>query len=146
MWERFTDPARRVVLLAQQHAAQTQSTSIESVHLLLGLLSVQETTAAQILAEAGLTEEQVRIELAPTKLAVISEKLRLSLTDVEELRRRFHVDAELVRQIEEQVRRKLQAQDEKPDLRFSQDAEQVLVLAADEARRLFKQLKQLKFI
>jgi ATP-dependent Clp protease ATP-binding subunit ClpC len=49
MFERFTDRARRVVVLAQEHARQCDHTSIEPEHLLIALLKEGEGVAWQAL-------------------------------------------------------------------------------------------------
>lgn len=63
MWQRFTERARRVVLLAQEEAAQLESGFVGSEHLLLGLLREDEGVAAQVLAVEGITYSLVRREV-----------------------------------------------------------------------------------
>src|SRR5215468_9169548 len=64
MFERFTDRARRVVVLAQQEARLLGHDYIGTEHLLLGLLADGEGTAARALESLGVTldaaREQVR--------------------------------------------------------------------------------------
>ncbi|HEX5204859.1 ATP-dependent Clp protease ATP-binding subunit [Paractinoplanes rhizophilus] len=66
MFERFTDQARRVVVLAQEEARRLDHHFIGTEHLLLGLLhrpGEGEGVAAQALAELGVTLEAARIEV-----------------------------------------------------------------------------------
>jgi len=64
MFERFTDRARRVIVLAQQEARLLSHNYIGTEHLLLGLLADGGGTAAQALESLGVTldaaREQVR--------------------------------------------------------------------------------------
>jgi ATP-dependent Clp protease ATP-binding subunit ClpC len=60
MFERFTDRARRVVVLAQEEARAFNHNYIGTEHLLLGLVSEQEGVAAQTLASVDLTIEGIR--------------------------------------------------------------------------------------
>lgn len=50
MFERFTEPARRVLFFARYEAAQLGSTSIGTAHLLLGLLREKQGIAHDILS------------------------------------------------------------------------------------------------
>jgi ATP-dependent Clp protease ATP-binding subunit ClpC len=60
MFERFTDRARRVVVLAQQEARLLNHNYIGTEHLLLGILAVGEGMAVHALDEMGITLEIVR--------------------------------------------------------------------------------------
>ncbi len=60
MFERFTDRARRVVVLAQEEARLLKHNYIGTEHLLLGLMREEEGLAAQTLMELGLTHSAVR--------------------------------------------------------------------------------------
>jgi hypothetical protein len=53
MFERFTDKARRVLVLAQEHAKATDAMEITSVHMLLALTDTSTGTASRVLSEAG---------------------------------------------------------------------------------------------
>jgi ATP-dependent Clp protease ATP-binding subunit ClpA len=55
MFERFTDRARRVVVLAQEEARMLSHNHIGTAHLLLGLLNEQSGIAVQALEAAGVT-------------------------------------------------------------------------------------------
>lgn len=61
MFERFTDPARRVVVLAQEEARMLGHGYIGTEHLLLGLVHEGEGTAAQVLEDAGVTLDRTRV-------------------------------------------------------------------------------------
>ncbi|GAA5007400.1 Clp protease N-terminal domain-containing protein [Actinopolymorpha pittospori] len=68
LFERFTDGARRVVVLAQEEARQLGHNYIGTEHLLLGLMHEGSGEAARALAGAGLTLDGVReqvLALAP---------------------------------------------------------------------------------
>jgi len=60
MFERFTDRARRVVVLSQAEARAFNHDHIGTEHLLLGLIHEGEGVAAQVLVSAGLTLEGIR--------------------------------------------------------------------------------------
>ena len=62
MFERYTEKARRVIFFARYEASQYGSHSIESEHLLLGLLREDRALAANFLAEK-LGERSVRDEI-----------------------------------------------------------------------------------
>src|ERR1700730_16717504 len=60
MFERFTDRARRVVVLAQEEARLLNHNYIGTEHILLGLLHEGEGVAAKALESLGLHLEAVR--------------------------------------------------------------------------------------
>src|SRR5207342_1819564 len=60
MFERFTDRARRVVVLAQEEARMLNHSYIGSEHILLGLIHEGEGVAAKALESLGITQETVR--------------------------------------------------------------------------------------
>ncbi len=64
MFERFTDGARQVVVLAQDEARTLGNDSIGTEHLLLGLLREENGVAAQVLAALGITLEDARTNAA----------------------------------------------------------------------------------
>ena len=95
MFERFTDPARRVVALAQEEASALGHEYIGTEHLLLGLLSEREGLGGRVLTSLGLTLERARaetigiigtgakgVQLDPDALATIG-------IDLDEVRRRI---------------------------------------------------------
>ena len=63
MFERFTDRARRVVVLAQEEARGFNHNYIGTEHLLLGLLAEGEGIAAQTLASLGVTSDRTRLDI-----------------------------------------------------------------------------------
>jgi len=69
MFERFTDRARRVVVLAQEESQRLSHNYIGSEHLLLGLLAEQEGVAARALQSLNVTltaaREQVEEIIGP---------------------------------------------------------------------------------
>ena len=60
MFERFTDRARRVVVLAQEEARMLNHNYIGTEHLLLGLIHEGEGVAAKALAAMEIRQEAVR--------------------------------------------------------------------------------------
>jgi ATP-dependent Clp protease ATP-binding subunit ClpC len=60
MFERFTDRARRVVVLAQEEARMLSHNYIGTEHLLLGLIHEGEGVAAKALESLGISLEAVR--------------------------------------------------------------------------------------
>jgi ATP-dependent Clp protease ATP-binding subunit ClpA len=64
MFERFTPPARRVVVLAQEEARQLQHNYIGTEHVLLGLISGEPGgLPARVLGGIGLTLDEARQEV-----------------------------------------------------------------------------------
>ncbi|MEU7871384.1 ATP-dependent Clp protease ATP-binding subunit [Dactylosporangium sp. NPDC049140] len=63
MFERFTDAARRVVVLAQESARTLNHNYLGSEHLLLGLLLEDEGVAAAALRALGITLDKARHEV-----------------------------------------------------------------------------------
>ena len=64
MFERFTERARQVVVLAQDEARALKHNYIGTEHLLLGLLREEEGLAARVLESLEITAEGVRSEVA----------------------------------------------------------------------------------
>ncbi len=60
MFERFTDKARRAVVLAQEEARTLDHNYIGTEHLLLGLLREEDGVAARALGSLGVSLEAVR--------------------------------------------------------------------------------------
>ncbi len=60
MFERFTERARKVVVLAQDEARHFNHNYIGTEHLLLGLLREDEGVAAQALSSLNVTLDEVR--------------------------------------------------------------------------------------
>lgn len=63
MFERFTERARQVVVLAQIEAGGLGHNYIGTEHLLLGLLREEEGIAARVLESLGVGIEEVRAEV-----------------------------------------------------------------------------------
>ena len=63
MFERFSDRARRVVVLAQDEAKALNHNYIGTEHLLLGLVSEGEGVAAKALTSLGISLEAVRAQV-----------------------------------------------------------------------------------
>jgi len=60
MFERFTERARQVVVLAQEEARALKHNYIGTEHLLLGLLREEEGVAARVLDSLQISTEEVR--------------------------------------------------------------------------------------
>jgi Clp amino terminal domain, pathogenicity island component len=60
MFERFTERARQVVVLAQEEARTLKHNYIGTEHILLGLLREEQGLAARVLESLDITVEQVR--------------------------------------------------------------------------------------
>ena len=60
MFERFTPPSRRVVVLAQEEARMLDHNYIGSEHILLGLIHEGEGVAARAIVSLGLTLDMAR--------------------------------------------------------------------------------------
>src|SRR5256884_895795 len=64
MFERFTERARQVVVLAQEEARILKHNYIGTEHILLGLLREEEGLAARVLESLDITVEEVRAQVA----------------------------------------------------------------------------------
>src|ERR1700675_2295674 len=64
LFERFTERARQVVVLAQDEARRLNHNYIGTEHILLGLLREEEGLAARVLKSLDVTPEQVRAQVA----------------------------------------------------------------------------------
>ena len=64
MFERFTERARQVVVLAQDEARALGHNYIGTEHILLGLLREEEGLAARVFEVLGVTIEEVRAQVA----------------------------------------------------------------------------------
>jgi len=63
MFERFTDKARQVVVLAQEEARLMRHGHVGTEHLLVALARVDDDVATPMLADHGLTAEKARAEV-----------------------------------------------------------------------------------
>jgi ATP-dependent Clp protease ATP-binding subunit ClpC len=64
VFERFTERARQVVVLAQDEARALKHNYIGTEHILLGLLREEEGLAARVLEQLDITVEEVRAQVA----------------------------------------------------------------------------------
>ena len=77
MFERYTERARRVLFFARYEASQLGSVSIETDHLLLGLIREGKGVTSRIFAMAHLSLEQIRKEIEDR--SVFHEKVHVSV-------------------------------------------------------------------
>ena len=63
MFERYTERARRILFFARYEASQLGSVSIETTHLLLGLIREGDNPATQVLNGLGVDPNRVRQEV-----------------------------------------------------------------------------------
>lgn len=63
MFERFTDRARRVIVLAQEEARELNHNFMGTEHILLGLIKEGEGVAAKALESMGINLDDVRSEV-----------------------------------------------------------------------------------
>jgi ATP-dependent Clp protease ATP-binding subunit ClpC len=63
MFERFTDRARRVVVLSQEEARRLHHNYIGTEHILLGLIREQDGIASRVLDNFGMSLDGVRTEV-----------------------------------------------------------------------------------
>lgn len=87
MFERFTDRARKLIVLAQQEADRSGQRRIGTEHILLALLEEQQSKASRILIDRGVTRESL--------IPVISDLPELEPVD-EADGMRFTIDAKTV--------------------------------------------------
>ena len=63
MFERYTERARRVIFFARYEASQLGSRTIETEHLLLGLIRENNGLTGQLLARSKIEPEDIRGEI-----------------------------------------------------------------------------------
>jgi len=63
MFNRFTERARKVILLAKEEAKRFNHDYIGTEHILLGLIREGEGVASAVLASLGLTSDKIRLEV-----------------------------------------------------------------------------------
>lgn len=63
-FERFTEDAKKVLMMAQEEAERAHHSYIGTEHLLLGLMRQPDTTAAEVLRELGVDLDAVRATIA----------------------------------------------------------------------------------
>ena len=77
MFERYTEKARRVIFFARYEASQLGSISIETEHLLLGLIREGKGLTSRIFARSHLSLENIRKEIEGR--TVFREKVSTSI-------------------------------------------------------------------
>src|SRR5512135_2124624 len=77
MFERYTERARRVLFFARHEASQLGSPSIETEHLLLGLIREAKGLTGRILARSHVSVETIRREIEGR--AAVREKVSTSV-------------------------------------------------------------------
>jgi ATP-dependent Clp protease ATP-binding subunit ClpA len=97
VFEKFTDPAKRVLVLAQDEAMQQGHDYIGTEHVLVGLAGMPGTIAGSVLRDNGITVPALRAEIADVLVAsgvqplgaqAATEALATIGIDVAEIRRR----------------------------------------------------------
>ena len=63
MFNRFTERARKVILLAKEEAKRFNHDYIGTEHILLGLIREGEGVAAAVLASVGMNPDKIRMEI-----------------------------------------------------------------------------------
>ena len=83
MFEKYTEKARRVVFFARYEASQLGSKSIETQHVLLGLLREDKALTKRVFPQAEATLENIRkqIESRTNVQEKISTSVELPLSD-----------------------------------------------------------------
>lgn len=137
MFERFTQPARAVVVLAQEHARMLGAAEVGSVHMLIGVCET-EGPGARLLAAHGITGDEVgeaaRATGGASRLPDAEALAGLGI-DLEEIRRRVEetfgpAALEGTRAAGRRARRRAWGH-----LRFTAEAKKTLELALREAVR-----------
>lgn len=82
--ERFTRRARRIVVLAQEEAAELGQGRVGTEHLLIGLVRAEDEAVGPVLAEAGIALEPLRervaaLEPGPRRRSPFSRAARRAL-------------------------------------------------------------------
>lgn len=90
MFERFTEPARRVVVLAQEDARSRADGRIATEHLLLGVCRVRDGAGAALLAERGVDAATVESDLEAMRAPAPTDRDALASLgiDLDEVRGR----------------------------------------------------------
>ncbi len=81
MFERYTEKARRVIFFARYEASQYGSPTIETEHMLLGLLREDKTLSHRFLPKVPAESIRQQIEAATTKGEYIATSVDLPLSD-----------------------------------------------------------------
>ncbi len=75
MFERFTEQARQVVVLAREEARELRHNHIGTEHILLGLLREEDGLAARVLAGLDVTLEAVRGRIVGPAVEVTTSRI-----------------------------------------------------------------------
>jgi ATP-dependent Clp protease ATP-binding subunit ClpC len=83
MFEKYTEKARRVIFFARYEASQLGSRSIETEHILLGLLREDKALAGRFFPRSQATLESIRKELEGrmSKREKVSTSVELPLSE-----------------------------------------------------------------
>jgi len=129
MWQRFNESSRSAILRAQQEALNDwRAETVEAQHLLTALLAEENGNIAIVLNNLGFPISKEKQEFPIKRIDF------LPTSEIEEISAEFHVDSQLIRQIEARLLRKLRGQSTEPKL--SDNVKRILELAADEAREI----------
>lgn len=132
MFERFTDPARRAVVLAQEEARERRADRIRPEHLLLGILRCPGTPGEELLRAAGVGADEVDHDLVRARPDDAAALATLGI-DLDEVRRRAEESfgAGALERARGRYRRWFAGH-----IPFDRDAKKALELALREAIRL----------
>ena len=102
MVERFTDRARRVVVLAQEEARMLNHNYIGTEHILLGLIREGDGVAGQVLIKLGANLNRTRMQVIQLLTGGLSEEAMPAVA--EDLRERLASVAARLAVIERRLR------------------------------------------
>lgn len=71
MFERFTDRARRVIVIAQEASRSLNHNYIGVEHIILALLQEGDGVGARVMKKLGITEEEIRSHIGPGDTIVV---------------------------------------------------------------------------
>ena len=94
MFERYTERARRVLFFARYEASQFGSLSIESEHLLLGLLREGAGLTSRLFARAHVAHDAVRADIQRRTTPHVKVSTSVEIPSSAELRRVLQYAAE----------------------------------------------------
>ena len=99
MFEKFSEKARRVMFFARYEASQVGANSIQSGHLLLGLIRESEKTSITLLERLGiqvpLLRERLLAVLAPKDRSAIPSSTSVDIPMEDEVKRILHYAAKV---------------------------------------------------
>src|SRR5512139_2582648 len=94
MFEKYTEKARRVIFFARYEASQFGSPSIETEHLLLGLIRENRNLTARFIPKANATIQDIRREIEGRTLIRDKVSTSIDLPFSEECKRALNSAAE----------------------------------------------------